>query len=64
MPPRKCGFDAYGYESISGLPPSGETLFRSPIENALDIITVLDANASFLYQSPNIEQLLDTCLKN
>jgi len=39
-------------------PPSGETFFRSLIENALDIITVLDANGSFLYQSPNIEQLL------
>ncbi len=39
-------------------PPSGETFFRSLIENALDIITVLDANGSFLYQSPNVEQLL------
>ena len=39
-------------------PPSGEAFFRSLIENALDIITVLNANGSFLYQSPNIEQML------
>ena len=39
-------------------PSSGEAFFRSLIENALDIITVLDAKGSFLYQSPNIEQML------
>ena len=39
-------------------PSSGEAFFRSLIENALEIITVLDAKGSFLYQSPNIEQML------
>ncbi len=38
--------------------PDGEAFFRSLVENARDIITVLDASGSFLYQSPNTEQML------
>jgi PAS domain S-box-containing protein len=39
-------------------PPPGEAFFRSFIENGLDIITVLDANGSFIYQSPSVERML------
>ncbi len=39
-------------------PLCGETFFRSLIENSLDIITVLDADGLYLYQSPNLEQVL------
>ena len=35
-----------------------EEYFRSLIENALDIITVLDSNGTILFESPSIEKLL------
>ena len=40
-------------------PASDEAFFRSLIENALDIITVLDTNGSFIYQSPSVERMLE-----
>ncbi len=50
-------------KDVKGIPQQvyplcGATFFRSLIENSLDIITVLDANGIFLYQSPNVEQVL------
>jgi two-component system, cell cycle sensor histidine kinase and response regulator CckA len=37
---------------------SGEAFYRSLIENSLDILTILDAGGLFLYQSPNVQQIL------
>jgi PAS domain-containing protein len=36
-----------------------ESHFRSLIENALDVITILDARGNIRYESPSIERILD-----
>ncbi len=38
--------------------PNREAFFRSLIENSLDIISILDENGIFIYQSPNVEPML------
>ena len=37
---------------------AGEARFRSLVQHAHDLITVLDANATVIYQSPSVEQAL------
>ncbi|HYL99867.1 MAG TPA: PAS domain S-box protein [Blastocatellia bacterium] len=44
--------------TVDNTPRPSEAHFRSLIENALDLITIVDANGIMLYQSPSIEKTL------